>query len=577
MSDGPLPLWVVKPRPLSQARAARVAEAVFRRSGLEQALQYSLGSSTGRPPEVSWRTLLVICIVHGILKDGLLLTDIEQTGHELYEAGLLPAVRKGGVSYDQIRKHLRRLTIALADESVRDHNHFWLDRRTGELRDCPAGCPGGTVIDLRTFSALLLRASVPPGAAQTTSFAIDSTDIETWAARRSWRRRPDVVTPEEHDDTAQLGSDRDSFGFPRVGDDGRLQHSIDPDARTGYRSGKNLAPKGNFLGWDFHLVVAVPEYGGAPVPHVALAMSLAPAGSLKSEPALSAVDAMVSVGHPVSTLLSDRGYSYLKPEHYALHLVARGIDSVHDLHTKQLGVHPGPITGTIWVDGWLYTSALPKSLRELGNRTLQMTAGEKAELAEQFDKRRPYAFQWMGRPDPRTGARRMRGPALKNKVRCVNVPATSRTDYNRPTTTCKRGEACGCGATVTVEVEDQAWTRQARPWGSTEWAASYGRRNAVELYNSELKHHRAHLARGYTRVLGTAANHVLLTFALVGLNIRILRDWHAKRLLPDPWMVYLGDTTDPDWAKKHGHRIRPPRKLSLHEKLGKTGKAPKRE
>ncbi len=58
---------------------------------------------------------------------------------------------------------------------------------------------------------------------------------------------------------------------------------------------------------------------------------------------------------------------------------------------------------------------------------------------------------------------------------------------------------------------------------------------------------------------------VLLTFALVGLNVRFLRDWHPKRLLADPWMTYLADTSDPDWGKSPAHRTRTPRKLSPRE------------
>lgn len=76
------------------------------------------------------------------------------------------------------------------------------------------------------------------------------------------------------------------------------------------------------------------------------------------------------------------------------------------------------------------------------------------------------------------------------------------------------------------------------------------------------------LARFYSRVWGKVLNHVLLTFGLVGLNVRLLRDWHVLRLLRDPWMAAIEDTSDVDWGKEHGHKYRKPRKVALHVRLG---------
>jgi hypothetical protein len=36
-----------------------------------------------------------------------------------------------------------------------------------------------------------------------------------------------------------------------------------------------------------------------------------------------------------------------------------------DLHKTQRGVRPGPVAGLIWVDGHLYSSAMPERLRTL--------------------------------------------------------------------------------------------------------------------------------------------------------------------------------------------------------------------
>lgn len=43
------------------------------------------------------------------------------------------------------------------------------------------------------------------------------------------------------------------------------------------------------------------------------------------------------------------------------------------------------------------------------------------------------------------------------------------------------------------------------------------------------------IRRGFTRVFGTVRNTLLVAFVLTGMNVRMLRDWHAKRHLGDPW------------------------------------------
>ncbi|MDF2260769.1 hypothetical protein [Streptantibioticus ferralitis] len=77
------------------------------------------------------------------------------------------------------------------------------------------------------------------------------------------------------------------------------------------------------------------------------------------------------------------------------------------------------------------------------------------------------------------------------------------------------------------------------------WAADYGRRSAIESGNAELKTHRLHIDRGFTRVMGTLKNTLLLAFAIAGLNVVLLRDWHAKRHRPDLWATLTGEPEEP--------------------------------
>jgi hypothetical protein len=106
-----------------------------------------------------------------------------------------------------------------------------------------------------------------------------------------------------------------------------------------------------------------------------------------------------------------------------------------------------------------------------------------------------------------------------------------------------------CGITVTIGPSNHASTRQREVWGTTAWTHDYGRRSVVESSNAELKHHRLALVRGFTRVFGTIKNSLLIAFAIVGVNVAILRTWHAHRLQPEPWAEFLGDPQPPHPAK----------------------------
>ena len=80
-----------------------------------------------------------------------------------------------------------------------------------------------------------------------------------------------------------------------------------------------------------------------------------------------------------------------------------------DLHTTQRGTRPGPLPGTLYLDGGLFLDALPKNLRDLPGYSLGMTGQEQTDLAARYDQRIPYAFTPMGKPDRERGTQRYRG------------------------------------------------------------------------------------------------------------------------------------------------------------------------
>lgn len=277
---------------------------------------------------------------------------------------------------------------------------------------------------------------------------------------------PDDALPEDGYQPPETGVNEP--GWPKTGPDGRYQHSVDPDAREGYRSGKNKGRKETFLGWDLHTATDTASLGCDGRPPLIRALSLAPAGSKKAAPGLEVIDALISMDATPTTILVDRGYTYLKTEDWTRPVDQRGIEQVIDLHRTQRGQRPRPLPGTIYLDGALFIDIIPESLRTLPGFSLGLTAEAKALLATHYDERIPYAFTTQGRPDRKRGTQRYRGRALAGRVRCPNTPRSMRLDPStRPTTTCAPGEPCACGTTVTLGPDDYFQTRQRDLYGTT--------------------------------------------------------------------------------------------------------------
>lgn len=307
--------------------------------------------------------------------------------------------------------------------------------------------------------------------------------------------------------------------------------------REGYRSGKNFSKKGIFLGFDLHMATTVPQLGASGFASLIIGLVIRPAGDAKGEAGIALIDSMNEAGLPTSTVLADRGYTYLVADSWAGLLMERGIEQVFDLHKNQRKTEPGPFDGTIWVDGAVFSDALPANLRKLPGFPLGQTAAEEAKLVERYDQREPYAFKPHGKPDLAEGKQRVRGPAQDGRVRCPNFPGSMRKDpAGRPQTNCAPG-ACSCGRALTLGPDDMTRERQRVRFGTTAWSQSYGRRSAIESANAGLKTHQAKLGRGSTRVLGRIKTTILLAFIVAAANIRILLDCYGF----DPGLPHADD------------------------------------
>lgn len=138
---------------------------------------------------------------------------------------------------------------------------------------------------------------------------------------------------------------------------------------------------------------------------------------------------------------------------------------------------------------------------------------------------------------------------------------------NKPLSRCVRGEPCKCGAVITLKLQDDVHLRQPDLYGTTAWKQQYSRRSGIESLNAEASTHRGRLRRGYTLVHGLAKTAVLLTFAFVGINVRILWDWYESRGLRDPWSEFLKEPPDQ----------RPRQKLPSRKRNRPSGNVPRHE
>lgn len=515
-------------------QAHRRARVLVDRSGLLPAVEAQLHAGTGAPREFTARALLVTLATHALRLEEMHLTRVLETLGDLPATARRELGLRDEATYRMVWYAFTRLVDALETGTLATpHDHPRANRATGEVLPCRAGCPYEP-ISTSAFIGRLLDASLPEALPLTGVLAVDSTDYETWARRRSWNPKPDVdpdhpPVKDTTDDKAKRPPEEP--GWPRTGHDGRAQNTVDPDARDGYRSGTNGTPGNIFCGHDLHLAVNARVLGGPETPFVITGMHLAPAGSHKGEAGIALLDQAANhrtgSARRITEVIADRGYSYCTPARWAWPVRARGLDAIIDLHPAQRGRHPGPLPGTVIIDGGLFTEALPQPLRNLPGFPIGMPAADKANLHSRYDQRAQYAFTPHSRPDT-DGYQRFKGPAVAGKVRCRNYPRSLRLPHSRPTTACRQGEDCACGKTVTIGPDIMAWTKQRNLWGTTAWAADYGRRAAVESGNAEIKIHRLHMDRGFTRVIGTLKNSVLLGFALAGLNVILLRAWHTK-------------------------------------------------
>jgi hypothetical protein len=127
---------------------------------------------------------------------------------------------------------------------------------------------------------------------------------------------------------------------------------------------------------------------------------------------LDIVKKVAGDAYRLKTVYADRGYSMLKAVNWQLLLWSRDLRQVCDLAANQRTTRASPHLGTIYIDGGLFTSAIPKRLIDLPSPSApNLNAEEKAARAKLYDERMNYAYRPHGARNPENGHQRFKGPA----------------------------------------------------------------------------------------------------------------------------------------------------------------------
>lgn len=503
------------------------------------------GNRRGRKRALPWRALFVAMYLAGA-GDA---TEEHCTRMHAALCALTPSqrhaldVRHVVFGYSQIESGMQTLEDEIGRPIVRDSKtgkpkvvDGKVVRRDGKLFE--------NNINEQTIANAWIAASLPDNLPSSPTVAIDSTDHETWAARRSRTTLVEVeetlddleTSPECEDGPAehfvtQRGTGR-RFPYTDPRDD-RLRHSLDADATDGYRSGKRMERKNVFVGYDIHLSADVARHGGALLPGLVRSMFVAPAGSHKGEAGLQLLrHAEANTRTEITDVVCDRGYSMAAADRWARPLIEMGIVQHHDLGRNETRLQPSEYAGVIILDGRPTVASLPKRHKDLRRPGLGAKGEEVAASLAAYDERSAYVFKPLGKPN-KSGAQRYQGPASYRirQLRCVNWPESMRFSDSLPVSKCMPDQKCHCGATITIKVSDQSVKhRQPTEYGTSKWFESYGPRSIIESVNSSLKGQHANLDRDSIQMFGIVKNTILLGAIIAAMNASIIRSAYGVDL-----------------------------------------------
>lgn len=497
----------------------RDAEAAVDRYQMAAPIERAFASLPGPTSRLTVRAMIVGIIVGALCGRSYSVADITSAlagmpADAAVRLGVQPADRMlNPISYNAVRKRLKRL------EKILERGF----------------AVNGVFYDVHWFAACLALAPVPPEVVVAiTAIAIDSTDYETNARSRDFRKERDVkkdktthpdfaegerlsdkdvkklkkAAPDplvEHrlDSLLQSGLDEPDlkallpeeavFGtnIGNFGPDYRLIRSYDVDARPGHKSAKGKSKAGFFLGYDLHLGVAVCDFsfrgdraeatrGPEMLPFI-LGMSVKPAATNPAVAGLEVAEMARRLAPQIREVIADRAYTN-KADTFNRQLHSTDIDVVMD-YTKNERIRDRVVNinrthqlrfhcGT-FLHPWT-----PQSLRS-------PPADLKGKsLVDWYNVRNRY-YRYTQNQSYDDGRKRMTCPVHDKRAKTA-ATANANNRKDAPLLPTPKGQTVCCRGHITISLEllDKY---QNTPFGTDAWYLSYGRRNQVENANKELR------------------------------------------------------------------------------------------
>ena len=324
------------------------------------------------------------------------------------------------------------------------------------------------------------------------------------------------------------------------GDDYQLDNSVfasvrtrshDKDGRHGYHTAtQEKGGLSTFFG--FQLLTSCAVYERSSVEHslkLIQGMSLVPANAILGPPTLRMIDEM-RTRQDVTKILVDRGFSMATADKWADPVLARGIDQVFDLSDKQRGHRVDTATGALMIDGWPCVPWTPTHLREIQRPVIlsvtQPGPGADKERIRQFNK----DFAALEKFKALQAELELYALASNGRRKADGSRRFHTSQYRRErATAAQRRTKVFEKATITIEATVGPHLRQEYRWGSPPWIAAYTQRGAVEGGYGNLKTLAGEgIKRGWIRVVGLTATGLMVAFAVMHYNLRILRKWAAE-------------------------------------------------
>ncbi len=376
-----------------------------------------------------------------------------------------------------------------------------------------------------------LEATLPTEVEHTGSYALDGSELRTWA--RQNRRAP--KRPWLHPD---------------------------PDAAwNGKKSKVQGTPSRGWFGYWLHGLVRVGEVGGPDMPCLVERIDITPANADARVAGIGMLTRMVAdheaadaaagqSDRPRHDVLADRAYTSesRRADDWIWPLWEHGFTSVHELTEHQLGPAgrgtPRPGSGALVIDGQPYSPRLPAHLRRIDPPKLGATRADIAAYQARIAQRKLYALHAVGgRNADGSWDFGCRAMALLGQLRCDLKPDSLQLPHTKPTTapgvyTPANGrlpKVCGQQKARVLRDELPYW--QPDLYGSADWYASYNRRNRIEGIFGNLKNDAAQdITRGSVRVMGLAKTAFLTMVAVMAVNLRLLDRWRARQASKDDYV-----------------------------------------